>query len=281
MQSATAISGSRIFAANRARGRVGLDGRSRRRRHRGAGACTKAARCGCGFPAAASGELEAVTGQHRRRHGRRRRLRARRLGRRAGPSRRDHGRRREDLSQPRTRRRPSMCKISVAAGGASPGCRRKRSCSTVPCCSGASRSISPATRACSWSSRGLRPAPAWAKACRTANCTTAGACGGTARLIYADGMRLSGGVAATLGETAVANGGVARRDGAGRSGRRSHGDAVHAMSGEFRGEVGVSAWNGRAVVRFCARDGAALAPRHHACAREHFGRRHCRALWIN
>ena len=35
-------------------------------------------------------------------------------------------------------------------------------------------------------------------------------------------------------------------------------DAVRAMAGEFRGEVGASTWNGRTVVRFCARDGAAL-----------------------
>ena len=39
------------------------------------------------------------------------------------------------------------------------------------------------------------------------------------------------------------------------------------MRGEFRGEVGVSAWNGRAVLRFCARDGAALRHDIIACAR--------------
>ncbi len=35
---------------------------------------------------------------------------------------------------------------------------------------------------------------------------------------------------------------------------------------EFAGEVGVSAWNGIAVARFCARDGAALAARSHRSA---------------
>jgi urease accessory protein len=30
------------------------------------------------------------------------------------------------------------------------------------------------------------------------------------------------------------------------------------MTDGFRGEVGASAWSGRAVLRFCARDGAAL-----------------------
>ena len=35
-------------------------------------------------------------------------------------------------------------------------------------------------------------------------------------------------------------------------------DGVRALAGRFRGEVGVSAWNGFAVVRLCAADGAAL-----------------------
>ena len=33
---------------------------------------------------------------------------------------------------------------------------------------------------------------------------------------------------------------------------------VRALGDHFRGEVGVSAWNGLAVVRLCAADGAAL-----------------------
>ncbi len=34
--------------------------------------------------------------------------------------------------------------------------------------------------------------------------------------------------------------------------------AVRALGDKFRGEVGVSAWNGFALVRLCAQDGAAL-----------------------
>ena len=34
--------------------------------------------------------------------------------------------------------------------------------------------------------------------------------------------------------------------------------AVRALEPHFAGEVGISAWNGIAVARFCARDGAAL-----------------------
>ena len=33
---------------------------------------------------------------------------------------------------------------------------------------------------------------------------------------------------------------------------------ARALEGRFAGEVGVSAWNGIAIARFCARDGAAL-----------------------
>jgi urease accessory protein len=35
-------------------------------------------------------------------------------------------------------------------------------------------------------------------------------------------------------------------------------DAVRALDDTFTGEVGISAWNGIAVARLCARDGAAL-----------------------
>ena len=34
--------------------------------------------------------------------------------------------------------------------------------------------------------------------------------------------------------------------------------AVRALAEQFAGEVGVSAWNGLAVARLCAKDGAAL-----------------------
>ena len=34
--------------------------------------------------------------------------------------------------------------------------------------------------------------------------------------------------------------------------------AVRVLEGQFRGEVGVSAWKGLAIARLCAADGAAL-----------------------
>jgi urease accessory protein len=78
------------------------------------------------------------------------------------------------------------------------------------------------------------------------------------RLIYAEGTRLESPIAQTLAETAVTNGGVAIATALIVPGDEAVTDATHAMSSDFRGEVGVSAWNGRAVLRFCARDGAAL-----------------------
>jgi urease accessory protein len=78
------------------------------------------------------------------------------------------------------------------------------------------------------------------------------------RLIYAEGTRLGSPIAQTLAETAVTNGGVAIATALIVPGDEAIADAIHAMSNDFRGEVGVSAWNGRAVLRFCARDGAAL-----------------------
>jgi urease accessory protein len=78
------------------------------------------------------------------------------------------------------------------------------------------------------------------------------------RLIYAEGTRLVGPIAQSLEEAAVANGGVAVATALIVPGDESLSDAIETVRGEFHGEVGASAWNGRAAVRFCARDGAAL-----------------------
>jgi urease accessory protein len=78
------------------------------------------------------------------------------------------------------------------------------------------------------------------------------------KLIYAEGITLDGRISETLGATAVANGGVAIATALVVPGDESLADAIHAMDGVFKGEVGVSAWDGRAVLRFCAQDGCAL-----------------------
>jgi urease accessory protein len=77
-------------------------------------------------------------------------------------------------------------------------------------------------------------------------------------LIYAEGIRLAGPIAQSLDEAAVANGAVATATVLIVPGDEALSEAIESLRGDFHGEVGASAWNGRAVVRFCARDGAAL-----------------------
>ena len=78
------------------------------------------------------------------------------------------------------------------------------------------------------------------------------------RLVHAEAMRLDGGIAAKLAEPAVAKGGVAVATVLVVPGNDATVAAVRALDAGFRGEVGASAWNGFAVVRLCAADGAAL-----------------------
>ena len=78
------------------------------------------------------------------------------------------------------------------------------------------------------------------------------------RLIHAEAMRLDGAVAAKLAQPAVADGGVAMATVLIAPADEAVAAGVRALAGRFRGEVGVSAWNGFAVVRLCAADGAVL-----------------------
>ena len=78
------------------------------------------------------------------------------------------------------------------------------------------------------------------------------------RLIYADTARLDGAIADQLGRAAVANGGIAMATVLIAPGGEAELVAVRALEQQFIGEVGVSAWNGIAVARLCAKDGAAL-----------------------
>jgi urease accessory protein len=77
------------------------------------------------------------------------------------------------------------------------------------------------------------------------------------RLIFAETLRLEGAIAEKLGEAAVAGGGVAVATVLLAPGNEAHVQAVRALAG-LRGETGTSAWNGIAVVRLVARDGATL-----------------------
>jgi len=77
-------------------------------------------------------------------------------------------------------------------------------------------------------------------------------------LVFAESVRLDGAIAARLGEAAVANGGAAIATVLIIPGGAETLATLRALEPKFRGEVGISAWNGLAVARLCAADGAAL-----------------------
>ena len=78
------------------------------------------------------------------------------------------------------------------------------------------------------------------------------------KLIYADTARLDGAIAGKMAERAVTNGGIAIATVLVAPGGETALEQVRALSETFSGEVGISAWNGLAVARLCAKDGAAL-----------------------
>jgi len=78
------------------------------------------------------------------------------------------------------------------------------------------------------------------------------------RLIFAESVRMDGTIACKLAQSAVAAGAVAVATVLVVPGNDDSVAAARAVSGQFSGEVGLSAWNGIAVARLCAPDGAAL-----------------------
>lgn len=78
------------------------------------------------------------------------------------------------------------------------------------------------------------------------------------RLIHAESVRLEGAIAERLLQAATAAGRVAVASVLLVPGDDEALQGVRALGERLRGEVGASAWNGLAVVRLCAADGAAL-----------------------
>jgi urease accessory protein len=76
------------------------------------------------------------------------------------------------------------------------------------------------------------------------------------RLIFADGVRLDGAVAAKLAAPAVTAGGIAVATVLIAPAAEAQLAAIRGL--QCAGEVGISAWNGVTVARLVARDGAAL-----------------------
>lgn len=78
------------------------------------------------------------------------------------------------------------------------------------------------------------------------------------RLIFAETLRLEDRVAELLGQKAILNGAAAIATVLLAPGKDDAVAKVRALGEQFAGEVGASCWNGVAVVRLCAKDGAAL-----------------------
>jgi len=78
------------------------------------------------------------------------------------------------------------------------------------------------------------------------------------RLVFAETVRLGDDVAGALGEPAGAAGAAAIATILAVPGDEALVQALRGLNGEFHSEVAASAWNGIAVARIVARDGAAL-----------------------
>jgi len=78
------------------------------------------------------------------------------------------------------------------------------------------------------------------------------------RLVFAENIRLDGDIGEKLARPAVAKGGVAIGTALIVPGDEALVERIRGASERFGGEVGISAWNGFAMARFCAQDAARL-----------------------
>jgi len=78
------------------------------------------------------------------------------------------------------------------------------------------------------------------------------------RLVFAETVRLDGDIGEKLARSAIAKGGVAVGTALIVPGDEALVARIRELSESFGGEVGISAWNGFAMARFCAQDAARL-----------------------
>ncbi|MGY4627749.1 urease accessory protein UreD [Bradyrhizobium sp. USDA 4486] len=78
------------------------------------------------------------------------------------------------------------------------------------------------------------------------------------KLVFAETVRLDGNIGAKLGRSAAAKGGAAIGTALIVPGDEALVEKIREASDSFSGEVGISAWNGFAMARFCAQDAARL-----------------------
>jgi urease accessory protein len=78
------------------------------------------------------------------------------------------------------------------------------------------------------------------------------------RLVFAETVRLDGDIGEKLSQPAIAKGGAAIGTALIVPGDAALVERIREMTNSFGGEVGISAWNGFAMARFCAQDAAKL-----------------------
>ncbi|MCK1713227.1 MULTISPECIES: urease accessory protein UreD [unclassified Bradyrhizobium] len=78
------------------------------------------------------------------------------------------------------------------------------------------------------------------------------------KLVFAETVRLDGNIGAKLARSAVAKGGAAIGTALIVPANEALVERIREASDSFAAEVGISAWNGFAMARFCAQDAAAL-----------------------
>jgi urease accessory protein len=78
------------------------------------------------------------------------------------------------------------------------------------------------------------------------------------KLVFAETVRLDGNIGAKLARSAMARGGAAIGTALIVPGNEALIERLREASESFAGEVGISAWNGFAMARFCAQDAARL-----------------------
>jgi urease accessory protein len=78
------------------------------------------------------------------------------------------------------------------------------------------------------------------------------------RLVFAETIRLDGDIGEKLARSAVAHGGAAIGTALIVPGNEALVERIREATDSFGGEVGISAWNGFAMARFCAQDAARL-----------------------
>lgn len=78
------------------------------------------------------------------------------------------------------------------------------------------------------------------------------------KLVFAENIRLDGGIGEKLASRAVAKGGAAIGTALIVPGDEALVERIRELANSFGGEVGISSWNGFAMARFCAQDAARL-----------------------